>query len=775
MSARLTQRSAVGLTALALLLHAAEAARTTGEVVHFGFPYQSCKAGEFEDDMSSDRKLSLGEGGGCEESAWGNHLGVNLSIAGVDTYEPLQSTQGDLAAEFTDGFTLELWVKPQKLTAGDTADRVLVSLSAVNPSVTTSADLQQLKCADAEEVSFQLIQKSTGCLVLNVKLISKEDCTASQVYEQGLDPSIPDRTATFRLPHHTSCASSFYSINGDNPGLDLDAPKLQHVVVSLSAYMGGAAGPGQDRGGQAGMKRFAVWVDGELKTSDEHMSLNKYRVYGRLFNNFDNSDAIGLKRTDGYNLATDKTKNFVPSATWKAEHVLHVGHDGTGDASSRWEGEVLMLAMYPRPLTQGEVDANFAAKLDNSDPYATDMDSTMEEDAPCAQLVPNGFDANDWDTRANEEYPSLGAASSKPLTYYVNTTLHPQRGTLYSDPSCATPLESEPRIPVTSTSLYYKAAEHEFSSGGPEWGRTPHPSDEREGVYATLPWTVEDGNGGSHSAIIRINVSATNDAPVAADGANVDDIYKGLGAPIFVTGSDRDGWEEANRLAYSRIRIKTTPMKVVGGELTATPGGKLYKVKRGTGSDLARDGDQPLGPGEETTLGDCADKTSETTPTLAECQRDGLGLWYISDDSYPNAQGLEILGMDKFNFSLIDADGEESENEATFSITVLSGLRAKLATEDSTCDAQDRSDCECDTCTLTVEEEVARATRTRHRCIPQKSRAAPSRMHVITPPGSVRDRAARPQSGWRWSGGHRFRREKPAEQRQTVPVRRERY
>ena len=73
--------------------------------------------------------------------------------------------------------------------------------------------------------------------------------------------------------------------------------------------------------------------------------------------------------------------------------------------------------------------------------------------------------------------------------------------------------------------------------------------------------------------------------------------------------------------------------------------------------------------------------------------------------------------MDKFTYSLIDADGEESENEATFSITVLSGLRAKLATEDSTCDAQDRSGCKCDTCTLTVEEEVARATRTRHRRI----------------------------------------------------------
>ena len=174
-----------GLAMLVLVLHASDAERTPGEVARFGFPYQSCKAGEFEDGQSGSRKLELGTGGGCAEGPFGNHLGVvlNASLSGVGAYEPLESAQGDFAAELTGGFTLELWVKPHKLPQGDTADRVIVSLSAREAKSFTHAQMQALNCTQ-DEVSFQLIMKPSGCLVVHTKLISTEDCLAPR-YEQA--------------------------------------------------------------------------------------------------------------------------------------------------------------------------------------------------------------------------------------------------------------------------------------------------------------------------------------------------------------------------------------------------------------------------------------------------------------------------------------------------------------------------------------------------------------------------------------------------------------
>ena len=380
-----------GLAALALALHASDAARTPGEVVRFGFPYQSCKAGEFEDVASSGRKLILdtAAGGGCGEGPFGNHLGVvfNTSLTGSDAYRPLQSSQTDFAAELTNGFTLELWVKPQALPQGDTADRVIVSLSAQSTAF-THEQMQTLNCTQ-DEVSFQLIMKPNGCLVVHTKLISTDDCLASGAYERGRKADISPRQSAFKLPQDGSCATLDFSSDPSNPGLDLVAPKLQHVVVSLSAYMGGASGPGEDRGGQADSKRFAVWVDSVLKTSDEHLNPDgDYGVYGALFNNLALYGVpCGMKRTDGYRLATDKTKNFVPSAIWGTDHTLRVGFDGTAN-SPRFDGEVLLLAMYPRPLTASEVQANFEAKLDNSAPFAIDIASAVEEDGGVGQPYP---------------------------------------------------------------------------------------------------------------------------------------------------------------------------------------------------------------------------------------------------------------------------------------------------------------------------------------------------------------------------------------------------
>ena len=348
-----------GLAVLVLVLHASDAQRTPGEVARFGFPYQSCKAGEFEDDQSSSRKLELGTGGGCAEGRFGNHLGVvlNASLAEPGAYAPLNSaeSQTDFTAEFTDGFTLELWVKPHKLPQDGTAtaDRVIVSLSAQNTASFTHAQMQSLNCTQ-DEVSFQLIMKPSGCLVVHTKLTSAEDCLASAAYEDGVN-GVGSRYSTFTLPKDDQCAEVQYSSNPAAPGLDLTNPKLHHVVVSLSAYMGGVPGPGGDRGGQPDSKRFAIWVDSVLKTSDEHPTVangqTNYWVYRRLTDPivddpFEFGKLRGLpcamKRTADYDLATDKTKNFVPSAIWGTDHTLRVGFDGTSD-SPRFEGQVLWV------------------------------------------------------------------------------------------------------------------------------------------------------------------------------------------------------------------------------------------------------------------------------------------------------------------------------------------------------------------------------------------------------------------------------------------------
>ena len=56
-----------------------------------------------------------------------------------------------------------------------------------------------------------------------------------------------------------------------------------------------------------------------------------------------------------------------------------------------------------------------------------------------------------------------------------------------------------------------------------------------------------------------------------------------------------------------------------------------------------QDGATPLSVDDETTLGSCGTALPSTTvPTLAECERDGLGLWYVSSSNYPAAEGQEV-------------------------------------------------------------------------------------------------------------------------------------
>ena len=94
------------------------------------------------------------------------------------------------------------------------------------------------------------------------------------------------------------------------------------------------------------------------------------------------------------------------------------------------------------------------------------------------------------------------------------------------------------------------------------------------------------------------------------------EVYKGLGVAILLTGTDRDGLKEGNRLANCTVRIKSLPVKMVDGLPTSEAGGDLYRLKRSSGVDrLVQDGVDKLAVGDETTidLNRCADTDSSVT------------------------------------------------------------------------------------------------------------------------------------------------------------------
>ena len=171
-------------------------------------------------------------------------------------------------------------------------------------------------------------------------------------------------------------------------------PTPQHVVISVS---GALAAP--DAGDPP---RFAVYVDGALQISSE----------------LDNT----------FKSAFDPAKTFVPKDMWK-DFVLRVGWSKM-DGSVPWSGAVYMLAMYGKALTQAEVSANFAAKLDISAPRASPFDVAVVEAggaAGCAAIPEDTFAAHatDWD---NDGTMSRG----QKLTYRVSDVDN-LRGALYSD------------------------------------------------------------------------------------------------------------------------------------------------------------------------------------------------------------------------------------------------------------------------------------------------------------------------------------------------------
>ena len=110
---------------------------------------------------------------------------------------------------------------------------------------------------------------------------------------------------------------------------------------------------------------------------------------------------------------------------------MRVGSDGYGgspDGYAPWYGQMFMLSMYSRPLTEAEVLANFAADLDNSAPVAAGATWNVTEDS-CTQLPALTAYASDWDA---DDY--LGRAQ----TLTTELTGLPTSGSLHTEANCET-------------------------------------------------------------------------------------------------------------------------------------------------------------------------------------------------------------------------------------------------------------------------------------------------------------------------------------------------
>lgn len=196
-------------------LPACLAARTAGEVAHFGMAYQDCTStcsdavacevdgkSKFTEQVRAARAVpaflarthartspiqvaqgkaaALGQAGakpsapynlaewrslrkGAGAECQPEHLGAKLDVTPSSTdYSPLESALpsdppvqtapavavANFASDLSNGWTLELWLKPAPISTGDNRDRVLAALVASDPENAQTAGLQSV-CGDA--------------------------------------------------------------------------------------------------------------------------------------------------------------------------------------------------------------------------------------------------------------------------------------------------------------------------------------------------------------------------------------------------------------------------------------------------------------------------------------------------------------------------------------------------------------------------------------------------------------------------------------------------
>jgi len=287
--------------------------------------------------------------------------------------------------------------------------------------------------------------------------------------------------------------------------------------------------------------RFAMYIDGVKVLDSEDF-------YGKALLPEDYADNVRMRgKAAGdrlfllYVSTIERVSSLDLSSTWYADHRLRFGSDAlSGSSSQPWAGGVELFAMYNRPLSA----SNFGAGVDNSYPVAHDLVQVVDEDN-CKRHADLANAATDWD---NE-----GLGRQQTLTASLDGL--PSTGTLHADSRCSdAPLDQASaanlllRDPALGHDVYFLPPPNEYSIGGSH--RAPN---------VTLPWSIDDGEGGTSAATLTIALRAVNDPPHALPSTL--EAYMTVRTMLTVGGTDVDGPHPASPVSDCGVQVTRPPMR----------------------------------------------------------------------------------------------------------------------------------------------------------------------------------------------------------------------
>ncbi len=225
-------------------------------------------------------------------------------------------------------------------------------------------------------------------------------------------------------------------------------------------------------------------------------------------------DASGLAR-----LYVDNTlvsTQFIGGTldNWNGTYGFALGNEL--DSSRPWTGTYELVAVYDRALDAGEVESNFQAGPDGAEAGDGDQDPPAENADPIAINDSASVEENtsvDIDVKANDSDPD-----SDPLSLAVLTG--PSHGAAQVDTRNTGNTDDD--IIVYTPNADYTGAD-------------------------SFTYRVSDGNGGTDSATVTIDVTAASDDPVVVDDDPVDTGDPVPDGALVVDATDFFDWRNGGR------------------------------------------------------------------------------------------------------------------------------------------------------------------------------------------------------------------------------------
>ncbi|MBW7882604.1 MAG: tandem-95 repeat protein [Caldilineaceae bacterium] len=224
-------------------------------------------------------------------------------------------------------------------------------------------------------------------------------------------------------------------------------------------------------------------------------------------------------------------------------------------------------------------------------------------------------------------------------------------------------------------------------------------------------YTISDGNGGSDTATVTIDVACVNDAPVAADDAysTDEDVALTIGAPgVLVNDSDVDG--DALSVASYTQPANGTVVANPDGSFTYTPDANFngvdtfdYTISDGNGGSDTATVTITVNPVNDApdAVNDSYNATEDTPLTIPapgvlfnDTDVDGDALTVVdytqpasgtlmqnADGSFTYAPNANFCGIDSYTYTISDGNG--GSDTATVTIDVACVNDAPVAVDDT--------------------------------------------------------------------------------------------